>query len=138
MSEYYLNTTEVADDPKVIEQEMNAFLSSSAGEAGKISLRNQGGFAVKLDFVVKGEHGQSTRVSGDRKNITLGKTRVLDPGDYDVPDGAIVTVYADVFWGSDNTAQTWLKYKKGSSVTGAYVITGTTLNNQLGFMGFEK
>ncbi|MCL2572204.1 MAG: hypothetical protein FWE11_07355 [Defluviitaleaceae bacterium] len=119
------------------EQQMNEFLSNTAGEVGKVSLRNQGGFVVKLDFVYKTSDGKSKRVHGDQKDITLGKTRTLDPGEYGVPEGATFTVHADVFWGKDNVGQTWLNYRKTNAVTGAYVITGTTLSNQLGFMGLE-
>jgi hypothetical protein len=64
-------------------------------------------------------------------DITLGFTKTADPGDYGVPDGADVSLYAFVVWGSDNEARQIFTYHKGSPVQANYVVTGTTLNNDL-------
>ncbi len=98
---------------------------------GKFSLKNQGGFVVKLQFVYYDENGNKQHVDGT-SGFDLGQTRTADPGDYGVPDGAPVALYAFVVWGSDNEAKQLFTYQKGSPVTANYTISGTTLDNELG------
>ena len=97
---------------------------------GKISLFNNGGFVVKLQFVYWDNNGNKIHVDGTAGYPVLqGDTE--DPGKYGVPDGALVSLYAFVVWGTDNTANQIFVYKKGSPITASYTISGTTLNNDL-------
>ena len=97
---------------------------------GKFSLRNQGGFVVKLQFVYWDEKGNKIHRDGTG-TFPIGQSETADPGDYGVPNGAMVAIYAFVVWGSDNEANQVFTYQKGLAVTAAYTISGTTLNNQL-------
>ena len=100
-------------------------------EIGKMSLKNSGGFVAKIQFVYIDDEGhrKATRKSG---NITLGRTKTVDPADFGVPDGSLVYMRAFVVWGKDNEASRAFMYRKGDPVTAHYTISGTTLNNDLG------
>jgi hypothetical protein len=101
---------------------------------GKFSLKNNGSFVCKLQFVYWDERGEKHHVDGS-SDITLGFGDSKDPGMYGIPDGANVTLYVFVVWGTDNEATQMFTYKSGCSSTANYSISGTTLNNILGFAG---
>lgn len=101
---------------------------------GKMSLKNNGGFAVKLQFVYIDSNGDKHHVDGTG-SFPLGQTETADPGDYGVPDGSPIALYAFVVWGRDNTASQLFSYQKGTPMCAAYTISGTTLDNELGFTG---
>lgn len=103
-------------------------------EIGKFSLRNQGGFVTKLQFVYWDAEGNKHHENGTG-NILLGQTDSLDLSKYGLPDGTLVSLYAFVVWGTDNMANQLFTLKNGSNVTASYVITGTTLDNSLGLIG---
>ena len=103
----------------------------------ELKLKNQGGFVVKLDFVYKLDDIHTKRISGDRKDITLGKSKTLNPGDYGVPEGSICTVHADVVAGKDKEGRSWFQYSKTGNLRAKFTISGTTLDNELGFNGTE-
>jgi hypothetical protein len=98
---------------------------------GKFSLKNQGGFVVKLQFVYVDNNGNQVHVDGT-SGFPLGQSETADPGSYGVPNNSMVALYAFVVWGSDNQAKQWFLYESGSPVTANYTISGTTLDNELG------
>lgn len=98
---------------------------------GKFSLKNQGGFDVKLQFVYYNNDGNKIHVDGTG-SYSLGQSETADPGDCGVPDGSPVALYAFVVWGTDNEAKQLFTYQKGSLVTANYTISETTLDNELG------
>ncbi len=101
---------------------------------GKMTLKNGGGFVVQLGFTYRDENGekQFSRRTGD---ITLGFAGTADPGNFDVPDDTDVSLYAMVVAGNNNEATRAFHYKRGDSNVAHYVITGTTINNDLGLTG---
>jgi hypothetical protein len=103
---------------------------------GKFSLKNQGGFVTKLQFVYFDENGNKKHVDGTG-DIDLGQSKSADPGKYGVPDGSPVALYAFVVWGSDNEAKQLFTYKKGDSSEAKYTISGTTLDNELGLNSID-
>lgn len=105
-------------------------------EIGKMSLKCSGGFVAKIQFVyIDGEGNRKT--TGRSGDITLGRTKTADPGDFGVPDGSLVYMKAFVVWGKDNEADKAFRYKNGEPVTAHYTISGTTLNNDLGLTGIS-
>ena len=105
---------------------------------GRLCLKNQGGFVVKMDFVRRDKENKEIRVKGSRKDITLGCSETQDPGNYGVQDGDKVTIHADVVAGRDNASKTFFIYKKGCKTIAKFTISGTTLDNELGFNGYEE
>lgn len=103
---------------------------------GKMSLKNGGGFVAKIQYVYIDDDGnkKTTDTTGD---IPLGQTKTADPGDMGVPDGALVYMKAFVVWGNDNESTKAFKYQKSNSLAAHYVITGTTLDNDLGLVGVD-
>ena len=105
-------------------------------QVGKFSLKNNGGFVVKLQFQYIDNKGEKKHVDGTG-SFPLGQTETADPGDYGVPEGSPVTVYAFVVWGKDAVGQQLFIYTKGSTTTANFAISGTTLDNSLGFEGLS-
>jgi hypothetical protein len=66
-----------------------------AQNIGKMSLKNQGAFVVKMRFSYRDEHDEK-QLSAETGNITLGFTKTADPGDLGVPDDTDVSLYASV------------------------------------------
>lgn len=118
----------------MLEQRVN----SEETEVGKICLKNQGGFVVRMDFVYLNEKKDKERVSGSREDITLGRSETRSPGEYGMEDGAVFTVHADVVAGKDKQGSVWFKYNRDSTKVAKFTISGTTLDNELGYNGTEK
>jgi len=99
---------------------------------GKFSLDNEGGFNVKLQCVYWDENGNRILCAGT-DTYPLGQSRTLAPCNANppVPDGANVAVYADVQAGNSQIGSPMFIYQKDSAIEASYVITGTTLNNDL-------
>jgi hypothetical protein len=97
---------------------------------GNFSLFNQGGFVTKLQFVYWDDDGNKIHKDGTG-DIPLGQKKTASPGEFGVPNGAMVSLYAFVVWGSDNEANQVFIYDSSSSVTANYTISGTTLDNSL-------
>lgn len=97
---------------------------------GQFSLFNQGGFVTKLQFVYWDSQGNKIHKDGT-DGFDLGQKKTANPGDFGVPNGALVSLYAFVVWGSDNEAKQVFTYDSSSTVTANYTISGTTLDNSL-------
>ncbi len=100
---------------------------------GKMSLKNSGGFVAKIQLSYVGSDGKK-RTTRKSRDITLGVTKTVDPANLGVPDGATVYMRAFVVWGNDKQAEQPFVYRSGEPLTAHYVISGTTLNNELGFI----
>lgn len=48
-------------------------------QIGELKIKNQGGFVVKMDFLFGSSPDNLTRLSGSRKDITLGLLRNESP-----------------------------------------------------------
>ena len=68
------------------------------------------------------------------RDLPLGQTESMDPGDHGVPNGALVSLYAFVVWGSDNEANQMYTYAQGNTVVASYAISGTTLSYALALL----
>lgn len=105
-----------------------------AQEIGKISLKNSGGFVcrIQLKFQDDDLNNHYTKETGD---ITLGFTKEIDPEELGVPDGTSIWLKAIVRLGRDNESNKGFKYVKGNTNVARFNISGTTLSNDLGFVG---
>lgn len=109
-----------------------------SSSVGKVILTNRGGFVVELDFeYYDTQSEENIYVQGSGKDIVLGISESADPGKYNVPDGAKFWVCADVKLGNNNKSTIYHYYKKGSERIAEYAISGTTLDNELGFVGYR-
>jgi hypothetical protein len=111
-------------------------LAMAMKQIGKFSLHNGGGFVARGEVAYLDDNGEK-HLSGNAGDILLGQTNDVDPGKLSVPDGAIVSLYVFVVWGTDNEARQSFIYKSGSPVTAKYTITGTTLSNTLGLISAD-
>lgn len=125
-------------DMEQLEKEMQDTNMNDVERIGKFRLKNQGGFVVKMDFVYYDSSMNKHRVDGSRKDITLGKSETASPGDYKVPEGALVSIHADVVWGKDTEGKSWFVFESGNAKTANFTISGTTLDNELGYNGITE
>ena len=100
---------------------------------GKMSLKNSGGFVARIQLSYLDDEGEK-KLTGQTGDITLGFSKTVDPGELGVPDGAMLYMHVFVVWGYDNEAKRAFIYEKGNVNTASYIITGTTLNNDLGLV----
>ncbi|NRN28207.1 hypothetical protein HHJ84_07980 [Photorhabdus heterorhabditis subsp. aluminescens] len=106
-------------------------------QIGQMSLKNSGGFVTRVLFSYIDSDGEKY-LSKQSEDITLGVKKTIDPGDLGVPDGATVYMHVFVVWGRDNEAHQVFSYKKGSQAIANYMISGTTLNNDLGLIDITQ
>jgi hypothetical protein len=99
---------------------------------GKMSLKNSGGFVTRMYFTYLDDNGNKQMSKNNGGDLLLGQTQTIDPGTLGVPDGSLVYLYAFVVWGTDNEAKRAFIYEKSNPSTANWVITGTTLGNDLG------
>jgi hypothetical protein len=102
-------------------------------EIGKMSLKNSGGFVARIQFSYMDENGEK-KLTGQTGDVLLGQTSSSDPGSMGVPDGSMTYMHVFVVWGTDNEARRAFTYKKGNVSSANYMISGTTLNNDLGLV----
>ena len=104
---------------------------------GKFSLKNQGGFVARMQVAYINDDGEKklTKQSGD---VLLGETETIDIKDYGVPDEAMVYLYVFVVWGRDNEAKRAFIFESGNTNVARYVISGTTLSNELALIEVES
>ena len=101
---------------------------------GKFSLKNQGGYVVKMGFqyLESGNSGDWKRTDKETGKILLGQSKSADPGDLGVPDGSTVRIYADIEAGPDKHGGQNFLYQSGGAKTANYSCSGTTLDSRLG------
>jgi FAD/FMN-containing dehydrogenase len=99
---------------------------------GKFSLENQGWFYVTLQCAYWDQNGNRILCTGT-DSFARGDKRMLSPADANppVPNGATVSVYAGVVGGDSKLGSQMFIYQPDSPVESSYVISGTTLNNEL-------
>jgi hypothetical protein len=100
---------------------------------GKMSLKCSGGFVARIQFSYMDDDGEK-KLTGQSGDVPLAQTKTVDPGDLGVPNGSMVYMHVFVVWGTDNEARRAFTYEKGNVSVANYVITGTTLNNDLGLV----
>ncbi|PCJ91615.1 MAG: hypothetical protein COA50_16400 [Flavobacteriaceae bacterium] len=105
---------------------------------GKMSLKNSGGFVTRVYFTYLDDDGNKIMTTKNNGDLLLGQTQTIDPATLGVPDGSMVYLYAFVVWGTDNEAKRAFIYEKGNANIANWVITGTTLNNDLGLTNISS
>jgi len=118
------------------------FLPNSAtfgGEVGKLSLKNDGAFRIRLQISRLAQNGATSRVqthtSGDGY-FNNPNTKTVNPIDYGVDDGMLIRVYSEVQAGTNREGAEYFIYRSGNPYTAKYRHTGTTLiGNTLRFEG---
>lgn len=102
-------------------------------DIGLLSLLNDGGFVVALEFDWWTPAIPKTRVKAT-DYFAIGQTRTVNPGDFGAPDSCTVALYAAVALGEDNASADEYRYHNNLNVTAGYVISGTTLDNHLALL----
>lgn len=103
---------------------------------GKFTLHNGGGFVARGQVAYIDDNGEK-HLSRQTSDILLGQTHDVDPGALGVPNGAMISLYVFVVWGTDNEARQSFIFEQGSKVKANYTITGTTLSNTLGLINVD-
>lgn len=105
---------------------------------GKMLLKNTGGFVARIAFTYVDVNGNATTQADPKgQDILLGASSTVDPGDRGVPDGSLIYLHVYVLHGQANQASRAFLYEKGNTAVANYVISGTTVDNDLGLMGIS-
>ena len=104
-------------------------------EIGQMNLKNFGGYVVKLQFQYFDEESLEWKRTEGTDGITLLNQGTASPGKYGVKDGMKVRLYADVVWGRDHVGSEIFIYRTNCSLIAQYTISGTTLDNDLNYIG---
>lgn len=104
---------------------------------GQFRLANDGAFVVKMRFDYIDSGGNRHETPDCTGGIVVKKSDTVNPGNCGVPNGAQVSLHADVVWGKDNEATQVFTYQQGSPAVAVYTISGVTQNNTLKFEGIE-
>lgn len=118
---------------------MSNLQNSVIETVGALKLTNRGGFVVKLECYHKSsEQSTDEKRDGSTGDITLGKSKTLKLSEVSgVKDGEYVTAYANVVLGKDKHGNVWFKLDKNSTKVACFTIGGTTLDNEMGYVGIE-
>ena len=107
-------------------------------DIGFISLKNTGGFVASIQFEYLNNSTNKWVRTDNTGNITMGNSKTSSPGDYGVPDGCQVRLYANVIMGTDKVSDQSFTYKKGNGNTAKYTISGVTQSNILTYDGLDE
>ncbi|HEX2010049.1 MAG TPA: hypothetical protein VJN44_03835, partial [Roseateles sp.] len=95
---------------------------------------NYGGFAVNINFLYLDADGVEREVCCSGNFETL-RTVAASPGDAGVPEGATIRLKVGVIGGRNNLGSERFAYSAQSEDMADYVISGTSLNNELVYRG---
>jgi len=98
-----------------------------------MSLKNAGGFVARIQYRYVDERGER-HLSEASKDITLGVTKTLSPDEFGVPCDALIAMHVLVVLGVDNEATQEFIFDPKSPLCAHYIISGTTLSNDLGLI----
>ncbi len=107
---------------------------------GKMQLKNTGGFVARIAFAYLDVNGNQVWTEVAEKSefdILLGRSSTVDPGDRGVPDGSLIYLHAFVLHGKGVLASRSFLYEKGNTAVANYVVSGTTLDVDLGLSGIS-
>jgi len=108
--------------------------TGSIAEIGYMSLQNNGGFVVKLEFEYFNKSSNRWIRTGGTGDITVEYSKTESPGDYGVPpDGSLVKLHANVAVAPDRTSREIFVYKAGNGYSAIYYISGIATNPKLKF-----
>lgn len=112
--------------------------ASSIDSVDSITLKNQGGFVTRLEILCRKSSSSEPFKVGNTGDITLGFSKKLSLSDFEeIKDGYEVTAFAVVVMGKNNQGTIWFSCSKGCNKTAQFTISGTTLDNELGFNGIK-
>ena len=94
------------------------------------SLKNIGAFVAKIE-VVDGDESNTRTMFMNDKDILLGQEQTLYLRDANISEGSIVRLKAYVVWGRSKISNKKFTYSSSSTNIIKYIISGTTLINEL-------
>lgn len=109
--------------------------SEIKGDIGFFKLENAGGFVarmeIKWEYEKDGNVASGTYEKDGYHDVCAAAERTIQLNDAsNIPDGAVVYLHVKVMLGKGKDSDKYI-YKKDSTKTAEYKISGTTLNNSL-------
>jgi hypothetical protein len=98
--------------------------------AGKFRLSQRGAFVAKMQIECRDLNENEVKTCGSPKDLLVGQSREIDPGEFGVPPGSHIRLKVKVVAGKDALADKWFSYEPGAEVV-QYEISGTTFHNTL-------
>jgi len=95
-------------------------------QVGQFKLQQRGAYVARTQFKYMDDNGRWL-MSAQTSNELAAQDYTIDPGDLNVPDGAIVSYYLWVMAGYDVDGQKSFTYVKGKPNTAVYKSSGVTV-----------
>lgn len=89
-----------------------------------LNLTNDSGTVCSLECYYKTDKNGSPKRAGSTGQFALGQDGTLELDEWNIPNGAWVTAFANVVAGKDSSGNAWVIYEKNSLRIATYTITG--------------
>ena len=112
-------------------------MGQPVGTVGTLEMANFGAFVAFMGCAYKATENEPWKKTRESDGIDTQKSKTIDPGQYGVPNGATVSLYAQASAGQTHQAVEEFIYEEGSPNQATYTFTGTTQNLHLHYGGIK-
>ena len=100
----------------------------------RINLKNNSATICSLECYYKENNEASPKRIGGTGTFTAGNNKTLDLNGLGIPEGALVTAYANVKAGDDSYGDNWFTFSKGWDGEAYFEVTGSAFKTGVFFM----
>ena len=100
----------------------------------RINLKNNSATICSLECYYKENNEASPKRIGGTGTFTAGNNKTLDLNGLGIPEGALVTAYANVKAGDDSHGDNWFTFSKGWDGEAYFEVTGSAFKTSVFFM----
>lgn len=100
----------------------------------RINLKNNSATICSLECYYKENNEASPKRIGGTGTFTAGNNKTLDLNGLGIPEGALVTAYANVKAGDDSHGDNWFTFSKGWDGEAYFEVTGSAFKTGVFFM----
>lgn len=104
----------------------------------KIILRNQSATVCALECYYKLNSNDDAKRVGTTGNFPVAQEGLLDLNYLGIPDGALVTAYANVKWGADSSGDEWFIFSKDWDAEACFELTGSAFSTDVSLVYVEQ
>lgn len=104
----------------------------------RINLRNNSATSCSLECYYKENSIGSPKRIGETGTFTLNFDKTLDLNGLGIPEGSLVTAYANVRAGNDSYGDNWFTFSKGWEGEACFEVTGTAFKTNVSLVCVEN
>lgn len=104
----------------------------------KIRLKNQSGTVCSLECYYKVNKEDTPKRMAGTDKFPVGQEKTLDLNSLNIPEGALVTAFANIRSAGDSYGDVWFVYKKNINMTAEYVLSGVANATHISYNGIDN